>query len=553
MACNVDSIVSRAVELVERDLPALSKNLHEHKSTTSEVLCEAIHQLKHGRASSHDSISQALDAIKKLCDAKFLEVHWSTVKRFWRRLYTDALILKACHHVTAATAVVMFQENENGETDPSDPLRGAGGAGSNSVLLTDAIRSLDMVLIVAGAPGQGRKAIVLELIRCCQEALEEPTLSPNSPCLSRKRRKVMLEEADSKEKSLPGSPPVPSDCDPPRAHTRVRELPRDLSMSGFVTQISQGGPFVLRQYSQDWPASKAYQSSNPSRCRWDSGDYLRAVAGRGRVVPVEVGDQYDDPEWGQQILLWSDFLRRCHWDREPEAADESKHEGTERRDLPQKLYLAQHSLFDQFPSLQDDILVPDYVYSAPPAPPHMPTYQPPVRIVESDDDEAEYEEHVVKSVWVGPAGVTSPAHTDPYYNCYVQVVGRKLVWIAPPDADSMGAMYCHGRPTPSPPPLDGDGDGDEERHQKFVAAEDDLHPRADTDGVDITSYMTNTSRVDVFGPAPTVEDTHPRFTDDVEARALWTVLEPGDMLCMPPKWWHAMRTLTKSFSVSFWF
>ena len=30
------------------------------------------------------------------------------------------------------------------------------------------------------------------------------------------------------------------------------------------------------------------------------------------------------------------------------------------------------------------------------------------------------------------------------------------------------------------------------------------------------------------------------------------ILEEGEMLYIPPKWWHYVRSLTNSFSVSFW-
>lgn len=30
------------------------------------------------------------------------------------------------------------------------------------------------------------------------------------------------------------------------------------------------------------------------------------------------------------------------------------------------------------------------------------------------------------------------------------------------------------------------------------------------------------------------------------------ILEEGEMLYIPPKWWHYVRSLTISFSVSFW-
>lgn len=64
------------------------------------------------------------------------------------------------------------------------------------------------------------------------------------------------------------------------------------------------------------------------------------------------------------------------------------------------LYLAQHNLLSQFPSLRDDIVVPDYVYSCPPAPPDYPDYRPP-----GNDDQ------LVVNAWLGPKGTISPAHT----------------------------------------------------------------------------------------------------------------------------------------------
>jgi len=30
------------------------------------------------------------------------------------------------------------------------------------------------------------------------------------------------------------------------------------------------------------------------------------------------------------------------------------------------------------------------------------------------------------------------------------------------------------------------------------------------------------------------------------------ILEEGEMLYIPPKWWHYVRSLTMSLSVSFW-
>lgn len=43
---------------------------------------------------------------------------------------------------------------------------------------------------------------------------------------------------------------------------------------------------------------------------------------------------------------------------------------------------------------------------------------------------------------------------------------------------------------------------------------------------------------------------HPDFS---EAPFVEAILGPGDMLFIPKKWWHYVRSLTTSISVNFWF
>ena len=54
--------------------------------------------------------------------------------------------------------------------------------------------------------------------------------------------------------------------------------------------------------------------------------------------------------------------------------------------------------------------------------------------------------------------------------------------------------------------------------------------------------LHNTSTVDIERP-----------TAAYAALAYWEcVLEPGEMLYIPPRWWHYVRALDASASVSFW-
>ena len=215
------------------------------------------------------------------------------------------------------------------------------------------MRLLDMCIIVAGVPQ--RREIVFRLLKLVQDRL--PTLPPPS-----KRPRL-----------TPPSPLVPP--------TILHPIPRLATPPPFETSASLlQTPFIITAGCLDWPASQ----------RWKSSDYLRQVAGRGRVVPVEIGKNYSDENWSQSIIPFEDFLH--HIDSPPSSSHD-------------KLYLAQHDLFRQFPELENDVRIPDYVYSAPES--SEVDYLPPGN-----------EEGWIMNAWFGPGGSVSPAHTDPYYNCF---------------------------------------------------------------------------------------------------------------------------------------
>lgn len=171
--------------------------------------------------------------------------------------------------------------------------------------------------------------------------------------------------------STPSSTPIPSISAP----YLLRPIPV-FDHPGFLLPDH---PIIIRAAASHWPAV----------ARWGNFSYLSKLAGPGRQVPVEVGLNYTTQDWGQRITPFDTFLHSL--------APESK----------EKLYLAQHDLLNQFPRLRDDIVIPDLVYSSPDAPPHFPTYTPP-----GNDD------GYLINAWLGPAGTVSPAHTDPYFNCF---------------------------------------------------------------------------------------------------------------------------------------
>ena len=70
--------------------------------------------------------------------------------------------------------------------------------------------------------------------------------------------------------------------------------------------------------------------------------------------------------------------------------------------------------------------------------------------------------------------------------------------------------------------------------------------------------MTNTSRVPIFRSdldSSVAKSSFPLFFEHVHPLAQEAVLEPGDLLVMPPGWWHAMRGEGQGpgWSVSIWY
>eukprot|EP00002_Diphylleia_rotans_P037502 TRINITY_DN8383_c0_g1_i18.p1 TRINITY_DN8383_c0_g1~~TRINITY_DN8383_c0_g1_i18.p1 ORF type:complete len:491 (+),score=86.59 TRINITY_DN8383_c0_g1_i18:43-1515(+) len=109
----------------------------------------------------------------------------------------------------------------------------------------------------------------------------------------------------------------------------------------------------------------------------------------------------------------------------------------------------------------------------------------------------------IVNAWFGPRGTVSPLHFDPSHNMFVQVVGKKYFRLYSPEMASM--LYPH---------------------------EEDM--------------LMNSSQVDVENV-----DSQ-RFPLFQNASYFECIVEEGDILYIPPKWWHFVRSIQASFSVSFW-
>ena len=112
---------------------------------------------------------------------------------------------------------------------------------------------------------------------------------------------------------------------------------------------------------------------------------------------------------------------------------------------------------------------------------------------------------VQRRIWIGPAETRTPIHQDPYENVFCQIVGYKYMRLYPPRA----APYL----------------------------------QLDTDGM-----APNTSTLDI--DIHNINDcTYPEILDSMYSEC---ILGPGDAIYIPRGWYHFVKSLTTSFSVSFW-
>jgi hypothetical protein len=106
-------------------------------------------------------------------------------------------------------------------------------------------------------------------------------------------------------------------------------------------------------------------------------------------------------------------------------------------------------------------------------------------------------------MWIGPHGCVSPLHFDPLDNAFMQFVGKKKALLYPPGTH----VYA--------------GDGGNQENTSPINFEEPL---------DLDEY-------------PQLEELPP---------ALVCTIAPGDLLYMPRKWWHQVRTVENSLSINAW-
>lgn len=328
-----------------------------------ECLDELLCSIKSGSMvprESSDRIEGILRGLQALADEQINSIDFHLVPTRWLALYTDVSLVRALRRLWFIEA-----------TDKSM---------LHSVAGSEAVRMLDMALIIAGGCGEGRLRWIHQTIHLAQGFISAPPPIKHEEALHgdrlTKRRRVEI-RVD----------PNPSILFAPKL---VPVLPRPPTVSTYTTRHSES-PFVIRGFTTSGLGCPPWSAVST----WSDPAYIMSSVGEGRHVPVEIGSAYSDRDWGQRIVRLRDFLTRAGFFG-------SRDRGRDDKSNEPPMYLAQHSLFRQFPQLESDITLPDYVWSAPSPPADYPTYVPPTN-----------REGVITNVWIGSGSgsIVSPAHT----------------------------------------------------------------------------------------------------------------------------------------------
>ncbi|KAL1518808.1 hypothetical protein AB1Y20_003088 [Prymnesium parvum] len=133
-------------------------------------------------------------------------------------------------------------------------------------------------------------------------------------------------------------------------------------------------------------------------------------------------------------------------------------------------------------------------------------------------DVGDVEQPPTAIVWLGSRSVTALAHYDTSYNTFVQVVGRKRIWLWPPAAHRQLQLF------PS-------------RHS--------LHRRS--------ALLASTAASAIATPLSSDAAVNAIHEAAIAAGGAPVDLSPGDVLFIPPYWFHMLQSIDPlSISVSLW-
>lgn len=279
-----------------------------------------------------------LDDLLETARAKFYVYPFKDVPEEWRRLYTDGGCLKA-----AALLVELKGDRLRRTYGGADEEGGqkTGGRvdderspectlGTFEEVLDRIVETLDLVLIMSGAPGNGRKQWIEKTFDLLESMLKErdaqnstntkpqPASAPGSPneaeTRPRKRQRITGSRhphnqdktqmyTDRFPSSTPFIPPITHPV-PRKSNLSLEDFQRHLLFPDHPPHTSPtfgAMPMVVTGAIEHWPA----RNERP----WRSPSYLMEMTlGGRRRVPVEVGRSYTDGGWGQRVIPFREFV-----------------------------------------------------------------------------------------------------------------------------------------------------------------------------------------------------------------------------------------------------
>ncbi|KAL5348198.1 hypothetical protein ACLOAV_006678 [Pseudogymnoascus australis] len=434
----------------------------------------------------------------------------------------------------------------------------SGGESEEAGWIDEVVKTLDMVLIMSGAPGEGRREWIEKTFEILENMIAEPDElelcggEPASPRAREGKRCMKLDPAERERKKAPKT----DFREPPEKRARIGNetsslgngIDRFPSPSSFsplvlhpIPRMEVLGTYIFGELMSNpaeadvgpvpvvftggmghWPAMTERPWSNPQYL-------LKRTLGGRRLVPVEVGRSYVDGGWGQRIIPFKEFLeefvmRPSTVGKAEEGELEYSALDKESEEKGKTGYLAQHNLFTQIPALRSDILIPDVCWLDPP-PPHSSSPLAAQHAASTKLDEP------LLNAWFGPAGTISPLHVDPYHNILAQVVGRKRDGKVVAEGEEEGVDMGNTSLVDVGAWEGWDEVPEEEREDEEMEMEM---------GMETNSRDAREDRY------------RERFKAFGEARYVDVILEEGEYLYIPVGWWHYVRSLSVSFSVSFW-
>eukprot|EP00887_Chlorella_sp_A99_P001766 scaffold19.g1766.t1 len=459
-----------------------------------------------------------VEAAQAACWEKLHSGSWHEVGLSWRDAYSAACILAAaaadCSLVQCRGSVA--ERGLEGAAAAEGPAeRGAaGGAGAAADRAAEALRHLDMAAMMGGPLLRPAVEPLIDGLQQrwqgLQEQLEAARGGPRQQAQQRPSTAPFEEDEQLPKRAKGGA-------GPPAPHVAPGPAPAANGSGGAGAWPGAGGialppgslgPRGTLLSAEELPSLEAfwrdYMSPQqpcmitgamedwPAVQRWCDPEYLRRVAGP-RTVPVEVGRHYLE----EQVVNWNLVL---HIIAQPPSASTHPPAAEVGGAAPAAEAGGASGAAAAGPAAAASAvgyLAQHPLFEQIPAL-GRDIREPPYCVLGDGEVQA-------INAWYGPPGTITPLHTDPHHNLLCQVVGRKYIRLYAPE---------------------------------HTAA---LYPQT-------TGLLTNNSTIDLDDLAE--EESAARFPGFADAPFADLVLEAGQMLYIPPGWWHYLKSLATSFSLN---